>query len=151
MNIVEFRQIAQSGRSHAWQLNSSSCSVYMVIWCFYPLLGALCRRSCNVWRAEEHARSVFWVMSFGLGFATQDGFFISSVDFKTVVSNMYFHVCACIWESVTLANHQSLKAESFTSVFHVKKSRTRSKDSIDAFDVLFFALRLQGMIMLNCK
>ena len=31
-------------------------------------------------------------------------------------------------------------------MFHVKKSRTRSKDSIDAFDVFLFALRLQGMI-----
>ena len=50
-----------------------------------------------------------------------------------------------------ITKSRSLKAESFTSVFHVKKSRTRSKDSIDAFNVLFFALMLQGMIMLNCK
>ena len=63
-------------------------------------------------------------------------------------------MCAHAFERLfhlQMTKSRSLKAESFTSMFHVKKSRTRSKDSIDAFDVLFFALRLQGMIMWNCK
>ena len=63
-------------------------------------------------------------------------------------------MCAHAFERLfhlQITKSRSLKAESFTSMFHVKKSRSRSKDSIDAFDVLFFALRLQGIIMLNCK
>ena len=49
-------------------------------------------------------------------------------------------MCAHAFERLfhlQITKSRSLKAQSFTSMFHVKKSRTRSKDSIDAFDVLF--------------
>ena len=95
-----------SGRIHAWQLNSSStCSVYTVMWCFYPLLGALRHWSYTVWRAEEHARLIFHFLG----------------GCKTVASNIYFHVCACIWEIVSFANHQVQKSQG--SEFHKHVSR----------------------------
>ena len=111
----------------------------MVIWCFYPLLGALRHPSCTVWRAEEDATSVFWVMSFWLDLATQTWFFMFSVDVKQCWATST-SMCAHAFERLfhlQITKSRSLKAQSFTSTFHVKKSRTRRKYSIHVFYLLF--------------
>ena len=49
--------------------DGSSCRMYMVIWWFYPLVGAMRHPSHTVWRAEEQVR---FETSFGLELPTQD-------------------------------------------------------------------------------